>query len=656
MTDQDLTSVASDPHQDDPAFGPAFVDVDEWRDHPVRHRYLHGGFEGTETRFEMYLPEDGAYQGRMVQELEGGVGGTELHEPESMESLLRSAFRLGAFVVTSNQGWIRSPERPGVGGPGLPEDRTILSHRASAQTARYAKAAAVELLGARPHHSYLFGASGGGARSVSGMEQVPGLWDGAVPIVMVNQHLAWHYWSVWIRAEIALRHKKDEITAAVDAGTDPFAVLDTDEQRECLSDLYAVGYPKGAENLLSMAASDWANWIPLIDPEYAEDFWGLAGYAGKNMEPLRATGTVTGLVLASDPEGPALVEALFEGFRALVPPDSVVGARLSGVEVTKDLIGCRFTVGEPGAEVLRVCTAVAGDCIGFADPGPHLTPQVGDKITLDSTFEQAWSHYHRHIIDPNQPTMRRWASNGQPIWPQRPLAPERRAVLGSLPTGRFDGKMIVLQSALDHLCPPHFAHDYIERVRAQLGNSDDHMRLWILDNAMHGEVSPTLGTQITLRFVKIFGAALQALEDLVAWVENGVKPPADTSYKLSVWQRTLLAPTAVERGGIQPVISLDGPVDARVGETVRFTAQVDVPPGAGSVVEAAWDLDGTGRFEEKAQIEEPAPTLTAQVEHRFGEVGAHVVVLRATSQREGDTSASVTGVENLARLQVRVTA
>jgi hypothetical protein len=33
----------------DDAFGKPFVDVDEWRDSPRRHRYLHGGFEGTET-------------------------------------------------------------------------------------------------------------------------------------------------------------------------------------------------------------------------------------------------------------------------------------------------------------------------------------------------------------------------------------------------------------------------------------------------------------------------------------------------------------------------------------------------------------------------------------------------------------------------------
>ncbi|HEY9329165.1 MAG TPA: tannase/feruloyl esterase family alpha/beta hydrolase [Streptomyces sp.] len=654
MTDQELTAVPDAPHQDDPAFGPAFIDVDEWRESPIPHRYLHGGFEGTETRFVMYLPERGAYLGRMVQELAGGVGGLEAYPPAYLEKLLRTAFDLGAFVVASNQGWMLTPERPGVGGPGLPDDLTILSHRASAQTARHAKTVAAELLGARPHHSYLIGGSGGGARSVSGMEQVPGMWDGAVPIVMVNQHLAWHYWSLWIRAEVALRHKKEQITAAVDAGSDPFTVLDTDEQRQALSDLYRVGYPQGAETLLSLAASDWANWTPLIDPEYAKDFWNLPGYAGEGKEPYRATGTVTGLVRASDPEARALIEPLPEGLRELLPPDRVVGARLSGLELSDDLIGCRFTVGEPGHEVLRVCTVVAGGCIGFVDFNARPTPQVGDQITLDSTLEQAWSHYHRHIVDPERPTMRHWASNGRPIWPQRPADAEHRAVLCALPTGRFEGKMIVVQSALDHLCPPVFAHDYVETVRARCANDDDQIRLWILDNAMHGDASPELGREINLRFIRFLGTALQALDDLVAWVEDDVKPPADTSYELDAWNRTLLAPTAAQRGGVQPLVALDGPTETRIGVTVRFTAHIEVPPGAGSVVAAAWDVDGSGRFEQTAHLKEPAPTLTTEFEHCFTEAGTSVVVVRVASHRQGDPSDSVRAVENLARLQVRV--
>ena len=37
----------------DSLFAKPYIDVDEWRNEPVRHRYVHGGFEGTETRFSL---------------------------------------------------------------------------------------------------------------------------------------------------------------------------------------------------------------------------------------------------------------------------------------------------------------------------------------------------------------------------------------------------------------------------------------------------------------------------------------------------------------------------------------------------------------------------------------------------------------------------
>ena len=33
----------------DPMFAEPFVDIDEWPETPQRHRYVHGGFKGTET-------------------------------------------------------------------------------------------------------------------------------------------------------------------------------------------------------------------------------------------------------------------------------------------------------------------------------------------------------------------------------------------------------------------------------------------------------------------------------------------------------------------------------------------------------------------------------------------------------------------------------
>ncbi|MET0180050.1 MAG: hypothetical protein ABW194_06145, partial [Novosphingobium sp.] len=53
----------------DPLWAEPYVDVDEWRDAPVRHRYVHGGFKGTDTRFSFYFPPKEQYQGHFFQHI-----------------------------------------------------------------------------------------------------------------------------------------------------------------------------------------------------------------------------------------------------------------------------------------------------------------------------------------------------------------------------------------------------------------------------------------------------------------------------------------------------------------------------------------------------------------------------------------------------------
>src|SRR6056300_689228 len=48
-------------------FAKPYVDLDEWRDTPERHRYVHGGFRGTDTRFSFHFPEKDRYDDRFFQ-------------------------------------------------------------------------------------------------------------------------------------------------------------------------------------------------------------------------------------------------------------------------------------------------------------------------------------------------------------------------------------------------------------------------------------------------------------------------------------------------------------------------------------------------------------------------------------------------------------
>ena len=65
----DLSAAVEQYSCTDSFFGAPYLDVDEQRDAPVEHRYVHGGFEGTDTRFALYFPVGGGE--RFFQFLDG---------------------------------------------------------------------------------------------------------------------------------------------------------------------------------------------------------------------------------------------------------------------------------------------------------------------------------------------------------------------------------------------------------------------------------------------------------------------------------------------------------------------------------------------------------------------------------------------------------
>ena len=164
----------------DTFFGRPFIDVDEERDRPSPHRFIQGGFPGTDTEFAFYFPAAEHYTGRMFQPLEGGNGGHAVTFGggilgEMFQRIAMSA-RLGGYMVESNQGHKGDDFDPRAG-----EDPTLYGHRASAESARLSKYVAAQVYGSAPHHSYVWGGSGGGRRSPLCLENGPGVWDGCMP-------------------------------------------------------------------------------------------------------------------------------------------------------------------------------------------------------------------------------------------------------------------------------------------------------------------------------------------------------------------------------------------------------------------------------------------------------------------------------------------
>ena len=96
---------------EDPYFRDPYIDVEEWRDTPVRHYYVHGGFHGTdingesEARFALYFPEKEKYEGRFFQYLSPAPESENATESQTGEdNKIAFALTHGAYFVVSNQG------------------------------------------------------------------------------------------------------------------------------------------------------------------------------------------------------------------------------------------------------------------------------------------------------------------------------------------------------------------------------------------------------------------------------------------------------------------------------------------------------------------------------------------------------------------------
>ena len=229
---------------------------------------------------------------------------------------------------------------------------------------------------------------------------------------------------------------------------------------------------------------------------------------------------------------------------------------------------------------------------------------------------------------------------------------------GQIPTGRFNGKMIVVECLHDGDALPWQADWYRQKVQAVEGRKvEEKYRLWYVDNANHTD--PTTEVQQT-HAVAYSGTVQYALRELSAWVEQGIVPPPTSEYRVQDGQVHVPA-TAVERKGIQPVVHarVNGGERAEVGvgQAVTFTAQIEVPPAPGRVVSASWDVEGVGTYPDAAEIGDPtSETVHVTTTHAFTRPGTYYPTLRVASQREGDPSTPFARSLNLSRVRVVVNA
>ncbi|GGN93588.1 hypothetical protein GCM10010112_82020 [Actinoplanes lobatus] len=632
-----------------------YVDVDEWRETPHPHRYVHGGFTGTETRFSIYFPPADRYQGRFFQHITPVPESEHLAQTATGQAdKIGFAFSAGGYFLETNGGGQS-------GGPGSGADPTIAGFRANAAAAAHSKAVAQQVYGEHRTYGYAYGGSGGAYRTIGGAENTAGVWDGFVPYVPGSPVAAPNVFAVRMHAQRLLDGKFERIVDAFDAGGDgdPYPDLNA-EQRDAFAEVTRMGFPVrswfGHRTMGSHAFSTIYPGIVAVDPGYFTDFWTVPGYLGADPDSsvhrdrVCLTTEVTATVTRADrPElgpyaeaGQAPQGGVDEAFKgAHTGQDTVVAVRLAHApDVTTR--GAELIL--PSGLRLRL-KGIHGDLAVLDMPdldnaAAELIP--GDTVEIDNSNLLAAQTYHRHQVP--SPEYSVWdqfrAADGTPLLPQRPmqLGPMFAAgAAGTVQTGKITGKMIIVACLLDREAFPWQAAWYRDKVAE---HAPDDVRLWYVDNALHGDDERQEHPAHTVSYLGVLHEALRSLAD---WVENGAQPAADTHYTVTDGQVTV-PPAAGERGGVQPVITL-----THAGDVVRAVAEV--PPGAAPIVRVQWDLDGDGEYE-LDDVVEPTAQVVLERSHTCNGPGTRYAAVRVSAQRDGDPDTPFGRIDNVARVRV----
>lgn len=679
----------------DSFFGPPYIDVDEWREAPYPHRHVHGGFANTDTRFTFYFPKAELWQGRMYQPIEGAHAGHEDAFGGPMGELiggLEMTTRLGGYMSESNSGHVGDDIDPRGG-----DDPGLYGWRATAESARLSKHIANQVYGSPPRYSYVWGGSGGGRRSPLCLENAPDVFDGALPF-MGGGDIAPHGTNEKIRGaqtmsfsqmfnvQRLLGHRLGGVIDAMRPGGsgNPFTGLDT-HQREELADLYRLGFPRGDEYMISQPMgqiwlwSSMADGLLETDADYFEAFWTRPGYVGHDAphhvagDRIDFQGTVNRVLTPSDfldepgkwsaPEHKLLM-TMVTLMGATAGMDLPMAVEIKGVGDGYRLgTGVKVTSGAAAGRRLY-CTAFAEDiffCDGVAEANLERFRgvEVGDTVHVDNHAFLAYCYYSRHHLMPDE-QFDFLRVDGNPIYPSHEV-PLQSSLMGVSYSGRYEGKLMWVHHTHDSsLWPPQgiIYRQAVEQAQGEAGLERFCLR-WT-ENAEHipPMFAPSDPQRPTATWLVNFQPIIeQSLVDLARWVEDGVVPAA-TGYTYHDGRISLPA-TASERGGIQPVVTVevDGGARAEVacGADVTLVAIADVPPGAGSIIALEWDIDGSGAFAELDEtVDGSATTCRSAVTTSFAEPGTYFVSAKVTAHREGDVTARSRRVENLASARIVV--
>lgn len=679
---QDSNDLAKGFTTKDTLFKTPFIDRDEWRETPVKHRYVHGGFEGTNTRFSLYFPPKEAYQGRFFQYITPFPDNENLSQgAKGEDDKIGFSISSGAYFIETNGGGAVDFSKP------MANDPTIGAFRANAASAAFSRVVAQKIFGGNRPFGYAFGGSGGAYRTIGSIENTEGVWDGVVPYVLGSPMAIPNVFSVRMNAMRILDKKLPQIIDAVDAGGsgDMYAGLN-EEEKQALMEATRLGFPP--QSWFGYKTMGIHGFIALYrgmrnaDGKFFDDFWKVKGYLGADPTEsllkarLQEASKIKAIIGIDEAVKLKLVDAPSKGERGSADLAwKSIGGTEGGMPYAYQLENVLPDVNFMGGDLIIKSGVAAGKTIQLAkvegdkitfgpvDPSVLAQIKVGDDVFIDNSNFLAVQTYHRHQVPGKEYKV--WDflrdADGKPLYPQRPmlLGPLfTRGAAGVLPTGKFNGKMILLCSLWDREAFAWQGDFYRDKVKANLGDKiDAHFRLWYTDRALHGDLSKQ---EDPTRTISYLGVLQQALRDLSAWVEKGIVPPTSTSYKIEDAQ-VIIPPTASERKGVQPVVNLtiNGKkrVDIKAGKKVNFSAVVELPADTGKIVSAEWDFEGAGTFpiqQKGLTFDKKTGHTTLKMTYKFIKSGTFFPTLRVASQRDGDSKTPFARIQNLDRVRVVV--
>ena len=665
----------------DSLFNEPYIDVDEWRNEPVKHRYVHGGFKGRDTRFSFYFPPKKKYNGRFFQYITPVPDSENLSQgAHGEENKIGFALESGAYFIETNGG---GADGDPMGGG----DKMIGAYGANAICAMYSRELAAEMYGEHRPYGYAFGGSGGAYRTIGGFENTTGVWDGIVPYVVGSPMAIPNVFTVRMHAMRVLKDKFPQIVDAIEPGGtgNMYEGLNL-EEREALAEVTKMGFPpKAWFNYKEMGIHAFPaiyGGMRAADKSYFEDFWTKPGYLGFNptasllKDRLQHHSKIKKIITAKDAYEMGLDIGVLPG-TAHGTADAAWQAldkKEQGMPVAFQLEQAPRKVQFLGGELVMKGGAAEGKEFAIRSIHDDLVilgqiasktklarVLVGDEVVIDNSNYLAAQTYHRHQVPALEYKVWDQFRNfeGTPIYPQRKLiiGPVfSAAAAGALPSGRFKGKMILLENLWDTEAYPWQAEWYRDRVVENLGDqTDHHFVLWFTDHANHGDFAvPGDPTHI----VSYLGVIHQALRDLSAWVENGIYPPKTTNYSI-VDGQVIVPEKANDRKGIQPTLSVlandSCMARVQVGEKVAFSVAIQVPAQTGKIVSVEWDFEGEGNFPLKEELRTPlTEELQIQRSYQFLKPGTYFPTVRIASQREGNVESAFARIQNLERVRVVV--